>query len=100
MRMETVIIIIASIGFIIMGLVMLKSKKLKDILISSKLYKDVDKYINFTGKSNILLGGIGILLGTLDYIIDGASNYIVIALIVIILLLIIIQKVVGKKYKV
>lgn len=100
MSVTTIIMILASVGFIIMGLVMLKSKKLKEILAISNMYNDTEKYINFNGKLNMLMGIIGLILGIMDYILNQQSNYIVIVFIISLLVIIIVQKVVGKKYKV
>ena len=100
MDVTTIIIIAASIGFIVMGLVMLNSKKLKDILSSSSMYKDTEKYVKINSKFNILMGTIGIGLGILNYLLSEKSNYIVIAFIATILVLTTVQKVIGKKYKV
>lgn len=100
MDVTTIIIIVASIGFIIMGFVMLNSKKLKDILSSSNIYKDTEKYVNFNGKFNILMGIVGIGLGILNYLLSEKSNYIVISFIATILILTTLQKIIGKKYKV
>lgn len=99
MNGSIIIIIFASIGFIIMGLVMLRSKKLKDILIASNIYKDTEKYINFNGKVNLVVGYIGLAAASIDYLWSEESSYIVIIFIAIMLSATIIQKVVGKKYK-
>lgn len=96
----TIIMGVASIGFVIMGLVMLKNKKLKEILISSNMYKDTEKYINFNGKFNISVGIVGLVLMILDYLLEDKSNYIVIIFILIMLIATIAQKIVGKKYKI
>ena len=96
----SIIIIAASIGFIIIGLIMLKSKKLKEILTISNMYKDVEKYINFNGKFNILIGAIGIGLGIINTLLEEKSNYIVIAFVVTILFSTIIQKIVKNKHTV
>lgn len=100
MNGATIIIIFASIGFILMGLVMLKSKKLKDILITSNMYKDTDKYIKFNGKFNVSIGAIGLVVALINYLIGQESSYVVIVFIAIMLLATITQKIVGKKYKV
>lgn len=96
----TIIIILASIGFILMGLLMLKNKKLKEILISSNMYKDTDKYIKFNGMFNIYIGILGLILGGIDYILVEKSNYIVIIFIVCMLISTIAQKIVVRKYKI
>lgn len=100
MNVTTIIMGFASIGFIIMGFIMLKSKKLKEILIISSMYKDTEKYICFNGKFNISVGIIGLVLIILDYLLDQKSNYIVIIFILFMLMATVAQKVAGKKYKV
>lgn len=100
MNATTIILIFASFGFIVMGVLMLKSKKLKEILASSGMYKDTNKYIDFNGKFNISIGFVGLGVSILNYFFEGKSNYIIISFILIILIATIVQKVMVKKYKV
>ena len=95
----TIIIILGSLGFITMGLVMLNNKKLREILTSSNIYKDTDKYINFNGKFNIFIGVIGLVLGVIAYFLGNNSKYIIYFFIAIMLISTIVQKLVVKKYK-
>lgn len=99
MSETTIIIVFASLGFILMGTVMLKNEKLENILTTSNMYKDTKKYMQFNGKFNIVLGVIGAILAFINYIMPTASNYVVIIFIVIILIATIAQKILGKKYK-
>ncbi|MGL5354347.1 MAG: hypothetical protein ACRDA5_13670 [Clostridium sp.] len=99
MSQTTTIIIFASLGFILMGTVMLKNQKLEKILDSSNLYSDTRKYIKFNGQFNIVLGVIGAILAFVNYILPTDSNYVVIIFISIILIATVVQKIIGKKYK-
>lgn len=100
MNGATIIIIFASVGFIVMGLAMLKSEKLENILILSNMYKDTKKYIKFNGKFNVGIGVIGLMVALINYFIGQESSYIVIVFIAIMLFATIIQKILGKKYKI
>ncbi|WP_300382205.1 hypothetical protein [Clostridium sp.] len=95
----TKVIIIASIGFIIMGITYLKSQKIKNSLKESELYKDSDRFIKFNGIFNISIGSIGILVGIINNFIPESSRIIAIIFSGVIIILSIIQNVYSKKYK-
>lgn len=99
MRGSTVIIILGSIGFILMGLLSLKSKKMKNFLKSSGVYNDIDKFMKLNGIFNISIGFSGIVLGVLDYILIEQSKYIVIIFIIVITISSFVQNKILKKYR-
>jgi hypothetical protein len=99
MRGSTIIIILGSIGFILMGLLSLKSKKIKKFLDNSGVYSDIDKFIKFNGIFNISIGLVGVALGIADYILVEESKYIVIIFIAVIAISSLIQRIIGKKYR-
>lgn len=100
MRITSIIMLLASIGFILMGIIILKSKKLRGFLINSYAYKDPDKFISMNGRSNIGIGIVGLILSGLDYLFTDKSKYIVIIFILVISVLSFIQGQMGKKYRI
>ena len=95
----TLVMIFGSLGFIIMGLFNLCSKKLKELFRNSGLYKDVDNFIKYTAIFNFIIGIVGIILGFLNYIIHNQSTIIIVIYIVTIFILNMIQKITLEKYK-
>ena len=55
MKGTTVVILLSSIGFIVIGLIYLRSKKIRKSFEESNIYKDTDKYIRINGLSNLIL---------------------------------------------
>jgi uncharacterized membrane protein len=66
MKLTTIIIEVASIIYIIFGLLVLFSKGLRKNVERSNA-KDMNGYIAFNGKFNLVLGIIGVFIGLLDY---------------------------------
>lgn len=99
MRGSTIVIILGSIGFILMGLLSLKSKKMKSFMKDSGVYNDIDKFMKLNGIFNISIGLVGIALGILDYILVEQSKYIVIIFIFVIAITSFIQNKILKKYR-
>ncbi|GAB6168532.1 hypothetical protein JCM1393_09920 [Clostridium carnis] len=99
MRASTIVMIVASIGFILMGLAILKSKKIKKTLENSSAYSDLEKFIAFNGNFNVVVGLIGLVLGILDFFLEDKSKYIVIIFIIIMVASSIIQNKKGKSYR-
>ena len=99
MSYTTKVILIASIGFIIMGITYLKNEKIKKTLRESGLYKDADGFIKFNGIFNISIGFIGILFGISDYFFWEYSRKIVIIFAGLIIFVSIIQNIYSKRYK-
>lgn len=95
----TLVMIFGSLGFIIIGLFNLFSKKLKEFFRSSGLYNDVDSFIKHTAIFNFIIGIVGIILGFLNYVIHNQSTIIIVIYIATIFILNIIQKIILKKYK-
>ncbi|MBU5454684.1 hypothetical protein [Caproiciproducens sp. MSJ-32] len=100
MKATTIVILLSSIGFLIIGLIYLKSKKIRKSFEESMIYKNVDKYIKINALLNLILGILGILIGIADYFSIFESNYIVILFIVLILIQTIAQKVILKNNKI
>lgn len=99
MRATTIIMTVASIGFIIIALSVLKSKKLRNVLEQSNVYSDSNKMLKFNGFFNLSIGIIGLILSTLDYFFYEKSKIIVIIFIVVTILGSLIQSIMGKKYR-
>lgn len=99
MRASTSVILVASIGFILMGVIVLKSKKIKKILDDTQLYNDTKKFIGINSKTNISIGIIGLILGMLDYFFIQWSKYIVLLFIIIMAILLFVQSKIGKQYR-
>ena len=98
MRSTTLVILLGSIGFIIIGLISLLSKKMKNYFKESGVYKDTDKFMKYNGIFNLSIGLIGIILGLLDSILAESSKYIIVIYIVLVVTLSIIQNKLLKKY--
>ncbi|NLL31226.1 MAG: hypothetical protein GX258_09355 [Clostridiales bacterium] len=96
MKGTTVVILLSSIGFIVIGLIYLRSKKIRKSFEESNIYKDTDKYIRINGLSNLILGMLGILIGIIDYFGIFQSNYVIILFITLILIQSIIQRAISK----
>lgn len=96
MKGTTVVILLSSIGFIVIGLIYLRSKKIRKYFEESNIYKDTDKYIRINGLSNLILGMLGILIGIIDYFGIFQSNYVIILFITLILIQSIIQRAISK----
>ena len=99
MSYTTKVILIASIGFIIMGVTYLKNEKIKKSLRESGLYKDADGFIKFNGIFNISVGLIGILVGISNYFFSEFSRRIVTVFAGLIIFVSIIQNIYSKRYK-
>ena len=99
MKNTTLVILIGSLGFIIIGLISLLSKKIKNYFKESGVYKDTDKFMYYNGIFNLSIGAIGIVLGISDVIMLQKSKYIIVIYIVFIFILSIIQNKFLKKYK-
>lgn len=99
MRGSTIIIILGSLGFIIMGLISISSKKIKNMLKNSGAYNDINKFMKLNGIFNMAMGIIGIIIGIIDYFLVEQSKYVVISFIILIAILSLIQNITLKKYK-
>ncbi|WP_066896299.1 hypothetical protein [Clostridium nigeriense] len=99
MKSTTLVIFLGSLGFLLMGLVSLLSKKTKKYFKESGVYKDVDKFMKYNGIFNLSIGIAGSILGILDILLEGKSKYIIIIYIVITLTLSIVQNKLLKKYR-
>lgn len=99
MKSTTLVILLGSLGFIIMGLISLLSKKTKDYFKESGVYKNVDKFMKYNGVFNLSIGIIGTILGILDIAIVEKSKYIIVVYIVFTLTLSMIQNKLLKKYR-
>ncbi len=99
MRGSTIIIILGSLGFIIMGLISIRSKKIKNMLKNSGAYNDINKFMKLNGIFNMAMGIIGIIIGIIDYFLVEQSKYVVISFIILIAILSLIQNITLKKYK-
>ena len=95
----TLVMLIGSLGFIIMGLLNLFNNKLKEFFRNSGLYKDTDSFMKYSSLFNFIIGIIGIILGILNHIFYSKSQLIIIIYISITFILNIIQRIVLKKYK-
>lgn len=99
MKSTTLIMLLGSFGFLIIGLISLLSKKIKKYFKESGVYKDTDKFMYYNGVFNLSIGLIGIILGLLDIILTEKSKYIIVIYIAFIFILSIIQNKMLKKYK-
>lgn len=99
MQITTLVILLGSLGFIIMGLISLLSKKMKSYFKESGVYKDTEKFMKYSGIFNVSIGLIGVVLGILDIALVEKSKYIVVIYIICILTLSVIQNKLLKKYR-
>ncbi|MDV4152594.1 hypothetical protein R0131_17340 [Clostridium sp. AL.422] len=99
MKNTALVILLGSLGFIIIGLISLLSKKIKNYFKDSGVYKDTDSFMYYNGIFNLSMGLIGAVLGALDMFLVEKSKYIIVIYIVVILILSITQNKLLKKYK-
>ncbi|MGN0027530.1 MAG: hypothetical protein ACI33I_11115 [Clostridium sp.] len=99
MKSTTLIMVLGSFGFLIIGLISLLNKRIKKYFKESGVYKDTDKFMYYNGVFNLFLGLVGIVLGILDMILTEKSKYIIIIYIIFIFILSTIQNKLLKKYK-
>lgn len=99
MKSTTLVILLGSMGFMIIGLLSLLSKKMKNYLKESGVYNDTDKFMKYNGIFNLSIGLIGIILGILDIILVERSKYIIVIYIIFIVTLSITQNKSLKKYR-
>lgn len=77
MNVSTIIIIIASVGLIVAGIVILNNKSLKNIIKESKIYNDANKFIKFNGYFYLTVGLVGVMLGVLNEVLKEKNALIV-----------------------
>ncbi|WP_315111044.1 hypothetical protein [Clostridium intestinale] len=99
MRGTTVIMVLASLWFLILGTSILLSKKVRGIIESASIANDKTAYVRFNAFFNLCLGGIGVLLGVVDYFFKEYSLYIVGAYAVIMISAGLIQGRLSARYK-
>ncbi|GFZ33702.1 hypothetical protein CSC2_42280 [Clostridium zeae] len=97
MKLTTIIIEIASIVYIIFGVLVLFSKGLRKNVERSNA-KDINGYIAFNGKFNLILGIIGVVIGGLDYFFPSLTKVWIGVFLLIMLSSSIIQAKMSKKF--
>lgn len=68
MEKINILIFLVGLGFIVIGLTFLKSKSIKASIEAMKIYKDINKYLNFNGFVNIIAGVLIIGFNVIDLI--------------------------------
>lgn len=96
---STLIILLASLWFIIFGFLILYSKKVREILETGSRVTNKEAYVKFNGMFNIILGITGLVLGALDYFIKGYTLVFVVIFIVMMFSASLLQAFSAKKYK-
>ncbi len=96
---STLIILLASLWFIIFGLLILYNKKVRNIMETGSRVTNKEAYVKFNGKFNLILGVIGLLLGALDYFIKGYTLVFVIIFIIMMFGASVLQSLSAKKYR-
>lgn len=99
MKSTTLVIFLGSLGFLIMGIVSLLSKKVKKYFKESGVYNNTDKFMKYNGIFNLSIGIIGVILGISDIFIQEKSQYIIMIYIILTLTLSVIQNRLLKKYR-
>ncbi|VYU59333.1 hypothetical protein [Clostridium tertium] len=99
MKITSVVLILGSLGFILMGLVSLLSKKMKDYFKESGVYNNSKKFLEYNGIFNLIIGITGVIFGILDYLLLDKSRILIILYIIVIVITSTIQKKVLKKYR-
>ncbi|MBU5592450.1 hypothetical protein KQI89_11855 [Clostridium sp. MSJ-4] len=99
MKATTVVMLVASIWFIVFGILILASKGFKEkMVLSIKNAKDKEGYIRFNALYNIIIGILGIIIGIANQVVTK-DNITLIIFIVVMLGASIIQGNMGKKYR-
>lgn len=96
---STLIILLASLWFIIFGLLITYNKKVREILVTGSRVTNKEAYVKFNGIFNIILGILGLVLGVLDYFIKGYTLVFVVIFIVMMFSASLLQSLSAKKYK-
>ncbi|WP_040213653.1 hypothetical protein [Clostridium polynesiense] len=96
---STLIILLGSLWFLTFGILILKSKKVQDILQTGSSIKDKEGYFKSNGTFNIVLGVSGLILGAADFFIKKYTLVFVIIFIIMMFSASIIQAQITKKYK-
>ena len=99
MRGTTIIMVLASLWFLVLGISILKIKKIREILENSSVANDKTSYVKFNALFNVSLGVIGIVLGIIDYFLGQYSLYIVVGYAIIMVSAGFIQSKLSSKYK-
>ncbi|MBK1810290.1 hypothetical protein JHL18_06545 [Clostridium sp. YIM B02505] len=97
MKLTTIIIEIASIVYIIFGVLVLFSKGLRKNVERSNA-KDINGYIAFNGKFNLILGIIGVVIGGLDYFLPSLTKVWIGVFLVIMIFSSVIQGKMSKRF--
>lgn len=98
MRKTTLILEVASILYMIFGIVLAFGKGLGKKLEKRSNFKDSEGYVKFIGRFNIILGIIGIILGMLDFIFPNLTNIWIITFLIVMTGSSLIQNKLVKKY--
>lgn len=99
MKSTTLIMLLGSFGFLVIGFISLVSKKIKKYFKESGVYKDTDKFMYYNGVFNLAIGLIGTVVSILDMILVDKSKYIIAVYIIVMFILATIQNKLLKKYR-
>lgn len=99
MGLTTLVMLIGSAGFLILGLTLSFNRKLKDKIIKSGAMKDGEGYLKFNSIFYLAIGIVGIILSILEEFIPSYGKIFVIIFIVVMVGSSISQSILGKKYR-
>ncbi|SFD43161.1 hypothetical protein [Clostridium uliginosum] len=100
MKSTTIVMFIASGWFLAIGAFIMLNKKFKMKMINNTQAKDKEKFVEFNGKFNLILGTIGIIIGALNCFLKNNDNVFLGIFVVVMLASSIIQAKLSKKYKI
>lgn len=95
----TIIIMLASIGFILMGIFILYNKTIKSIMVTNENYNKSNKFIKQNAYMNILAGLIGVIIAFITIIKGEWTKILILLFIIMIAILSLLQYILGKKYR-
>ncbi|GIM28301.1 hypothetical protein CPJCM30710_09670 [Clostridium polyendosporum] len=98
MRTTTLVLEVASILYMIFGIVLAFGKGLAQKLEKRSNLKDSKGYVKFIGRFNIILGIVGVVLGILDFAFPNLTKVWIITFLIIMMSSSLIQNKLTKKY--
>ncbi|MEQ8197338.1 MAG: hypothetical protein ABRQ27_04985 [Clostridiaceae bacterium] len=98
MRGATIIMIISSLVFILLGLIILLNKKIRSYIGGGMSEENHKRYIKFMGSFYLIIGAIGVGLGILDFFFREYSLYFVVIFVAVMLTSGLIQTKLSAKY--
>lgn len=99
MNKVTIIMILASLGFILIGMFILRSKSINSIMLADEKSNKNSEFIKQNAYMNVLAGIIGIIIASISIFKSEWIKISILMFIIMIFILYILQYILGKKYR-